>query len=67
MLHAKFHDHRTIGSVEKRFLKVFTINEHGGHLGHVTCTIYIFFLSHSPRRLHTKFGFDWPSSFREIV
>ena len=21
-----------------RFLKVFTINKHGGHLGHVTCT-----------------------------
>ena len=46
-------------------MKVFTINEHGGHLGHVTCAIYINFLSHFPRRLHMKFGFDWPSSFRE--
>ena len=27
-----------------RFLKVFTINEHGSHVGHVTCTIYIYFL-----------------------
>ena len=35
-----------------RFLKVFTINEHGGHLGHVTCTYYINFLSHFPRRLN---------------
>ena len=26
-----------------RFLKNFTINEHGGHLGHVACTIYINF------------------------
>ena len=25
-------------------MKVFTINEHGVHLGHVTCTIYINFL-----------------------
>ena len=47
-----------------RFLKVFTINEHGGHLGHVTCTIYINFLSHFQWRLHTKFGFDWPRGFR---
>ena len=46
-------------------MKVFTINEHGGHLGHVTCTIYINFLSHSLRRPHTKFGFDWQSGFRE--
>ena len=32
--------------LEKKILKVFTINGHGGHLGHVTCTIYINFLSH---------------------
>ena len=46
---------------------VFTINEHGGHLGHVTCTIYINFLFHFPRRLHTIFVFDCPSGFREEV
>ena len=51
--------------LEKKIIKVFTINEHGGHLGHVTCTIYINFLSHFPRRLDAKFGVDWPSSFRE--
>ena len=33
ILHAKFQNHRTSGS---RFLKVFTIYGHGGHLGHVT-------------------------------
>ena len=47
------------------FFKVFTIYGHCGHLGHVTCTIYINFLSHFPRRLHVKFGIDWPSGFRD--
>ena len=64
MLHAKFQDHRTSGSGEEDFLKVFTIYGHGGHLGHVTWTIYINFRSPLPRRLHIKFGFDWPSDFR---
>ena len=64
MLHDKFQDHRTSGSGEEDFFKVFTIYGHGGHLGHVTWTIYINFLSPLPRRLHIKFGFDWPSVFR---
>ena len=59
MLHAKFQDHRTYGSGE--CFKGLTIYGHGGHLVHVTCTIYINFLSHSPRRLHMKFGIDWRS------
>ena len=63
MLHAKFQDHRTSGSGED-FFKDFTIYGHGGHLGHVTWTIYINFCSPFPRRLHIKFGFDWPSDFR---
>ena len=48
-------------------MKVFTIYMygHGRHLGHVTCTIYIYFVSAFPRRLHIKFGFDWPSDFTE--
>ena len=62
MLHAKFQDHRTSGSGEEDFLS--TIYGHGGHLGHVTWTIYINFCSPFPRRLHIKFGFDWPSGFR---
>ena len=39
MLHAKF-QHQTTSVLELRFLKVFTIYGHGGHLGHVTWTIY---------------------------
>ena len=49
---------------KRRFLKVFSIYSHGSHLGHVTLTIYINFLSPFPRMLHMKFGFDWPSGFR---
>ena len=54
MLHAKFQDHtcRTSGSREEDILKVFTIYGHGSHLGHVTWTIYINFLSPLPRMLH---------------
>ena len=66
MIHIKFKDHRTSGSGED-FFNVFTIYGHGGHLGHVTLTIYINFLSSFPRRLHIKFGLDWPCSFRENV
>ena len=65
MLHAKFPDHRTSGSGED-FLR-FYLYGHGGHLGHVTCTIYINFLSHFPRRIHMPFGIDWPIGFREDV
>ena len=63
MLHAKFQNHRPSGSGED-FLKVFSIYSHGGHVGHVTLTIYINFLSPFPRMLHMKFGFDWPCGFR---
>ena len=63
MLHAKFQDHRTTGFGEEDFLKVFTIYGRGGHLGHVTWTIYTSLSSSFPRRLHIKFGFDWPSGF----
>ena len=45
--------------------RVFTIYNRGGHLGHVTLTIYTNFGSPFPRRLHIEFGFDWPSGFRE--
>ena len=30
------------GSGEEDFRRVFTIYGHGGHLGHVTCIIYIY-------------------------
>ena len=60
MLHAKFQDHRTSGS--GTFL---TIYGRGGHIGLVTWTIYINFLSPFPSRLHMKFGVYWPCGFRE--
>ena len=44
MLHAKFRgNHRTSGSGEEDFFKVFNAYGHGGHLGHGTWTIYINF------------------------
>ena len=48
----------------RRFLKVFTIYGHGGHLGHVTRTIWTNFRSPIPTSLHMKFDFNWPSGFR---
>ena len=64
MLYTKFCENRSTGFGEEDFFKVFTIYRHGGHLCHVTWTIYINFLSRLPRRLHIKFGFDMPSGFR---
>ena len=63
MLHDKFQNYRPSGSGEDFFL-VFAIYSHGGHLGHVTWTIYTNFRSHFLRILYVKFGFDWPSGFR---
>ena len=65
MLHVKFQDHRTSGCGEEDFSKVCTIYGHGGHLGHVTWTIYIYFRSPFPKSLHMKFGIDLQSGFRE--
>ena len=65
MLLTKFRENRPAGSGEEDFWRVFTIYGHGGHLGHVTWTIYISLGSPFPRRLHIKFGFDRPSRFRE--
>ena len=66
MLHTKFCENWPAGSGED-FGRVFTLYGRGGHLGHVTWTIYIDFRSPFPRRLHIKFGFDWPSGLREDV
>ena len=62
MLHAKFQEHRTSGSGEEFY--VFTLYGQDGHLGDDTWTIYINFPSPFPRKLHIKFGFNWPSGFR---
>ena len=59
MIHAKFQYHRSSGS-GKKFLKVFYQLWAGGHLGHVTWSINTNFRSSFQRRIHMKFGFDWP-------
>ena len=64
MLHTKSQGHRPSGSGEEDFLRVFTIYGHGGHLGHVTKTIWTNFRSPILRSLHMKYEFNWPSSFR---
>ena len=52
-----------VSQFPRRFLKGFY--GHGSHLGHVTWIIYIYIGSHFLKMLHVKFGFDWPSGFRE--
>ena len=51
----------------RRFLKVFTIYGHGGHLGQLTATILAIFHSPNLRRLHMKFEQNWPRGSREEV
>ena len=52
----------------RRFLKVFTIYRHGGHLGQWTATILAIFGSPNLRRLHMKFEQNWLRGFRgEVV
>ena len=64
MLHAKFQNHRLSGSEEDDFyFYFFAIYSHGGHLGHVTLTIYINFHFLFLRMFHIKFDFDWLSRF----
>ena len=65
MLHTKFRENRPAGSGVEDFLRVFTIYERGGHLGHVTQMPRTNFRSPCPRRLHIKFGFDRSSGFEE--
>ena len=54
MLHTKFQGNQPSGSGED-FFKVFTIYGIGSHLGHVSWTKYIKFLSPFARSLHLKF------------
>ena len=63
MLHTKSQGYQPFGSGED-FWRVFTIYGHGGHLGHVTKTIWTNFCSPIIRRLHIKYEINWPSSFR---
>ena len=66
MLHTKFRENRPAVSGEEDFLRVFTIYGRGGHLGHVTSIMSSDFHFLVPESLHTKFGSERQSSFREI-
>ena len=63
MLHTKFRENRPASSGLEDFLRVLTIYGRGSHLGHVTQMPQTKYPSPYPRRLHIKFGFDWPSGF----
>ena len=52
---------------KKILLKIFAIYRHGDNLSHVTMTIHANLYSLFLWMLHIKFGFDWPSGFREDV
>ena len=54
MLHTKFLGNRLIGSGED--LYIFTIYGCGGHIGHVTDIILIYFHFLVSKGLHTKYG-----------
>ena len=47
------------------YMGVAAIYGRGGHLGHVTQMPRTNFRPAFSRRLHIKFGSDWPSGFRE--
>ena len=64
MLHTKFRGNRPAGSGEEDFLRFLPYMGMAAIFDHVTWTIYTNFRSPFPRRLHIKFGFDWPSGFR---
>ena len=63
MLHTKFLEIGPPVPEKKFFLRFLTIYGHGGHLGHVTWTIYINFSSPF-LMLHMKFCIDWTRGFR---
>ena len=53
---------------KRRFLNVFTIYGHGGHLGQRTATILALFHAPNLRRLHMKFEQNLPRGSRgEVV
>ena len=62
MVHTNFLGNRSAGSGED-FLRVFTIYERGGHLGHVTSIMSSDFHFLVPENFYTKFGVDRRSSF----
>ena len=63
MLHTNVHGNRPPVPDKKIFECFFHIYGHGGHLGHVTSIMLINIYSLVPESFHTKFGFEWLSSF----
>ena len=62
MLHTKFQGHES-WFWRRRFLKVFIIYGHGGHVGGVTQLFCINFHSYSPLSFHMSFGSKSPKCF----
>ena len=59
ILHAMFEIKGLLVLKKNMFFKGFAIySHHGGHLSHVTWTIYTRFRSPFLKMLHMKFGFD---------
>ena len=65
MLHTKFQGNQSIGSAEEDFFKVFTINGHGGHVGHVTQLICVNFHSYSASSFHMNLVLNRPTVFEK--
>ena len=65
MLHAKFQGNWPSGSGEEDFLGFWAFLSMAAILVMWHWIIYINFRSPFPRRIHIKFGFDWPSGFWE--
>ena len=61
MLHARFQDHRTFGSVEEDFEGFYLI-----WAWRLSWSCYLGHLYKLSLDAHMKFGFDWPSIFREV-
>ena len=57
MLHTKFQGHGSFG-LEKKIFKVFTIYEHGSHVGHVIQLICLNFHSLFSLKLSYEFWFQ---------
>ena len=58
MLHTEFHGNQPAGSGEENFYRVFTIYEHGGHLGYETSIMSSDIYCLVPESFHTKLGSD---------
>ena len=67
MISAKYKPNRPNGSGGEVVRMVYSIYEHDGHLEFRIEIILAFFRSPNPWRLHMKFGYIWPSGFREEV